>query len=80
MKRRFCRSPRKNSSKVGDRQSGQIVVEYILVLIVAVALAFVIVRGFINREEGNEGLVIQAWMRMLGAIGSDTADDIKRAN
>lgn len=59
-------------------QSGQIVVEYLLLLVVAVGLATLITKTMINRDESNPGIVLSAWRDLLTAIGSDKADDIQR--
>ncbi|HEX4924762.1 MAG TPA: hypothetical protein VFV50_11780 [Bdellovibrionales bacterium] len=62
-----------------SRQQGQIVVEYLLLLIVAVAIVAFAIRGLVQRQEGQDGgVIIQVWDEMLRAIGSDPADDIKR--
>jgi hypothetical protein len=61
-------------------QSGQIILEYVLLLMFAVSIAAVITKAMIGRETGNPGFVIKAWDAMLQEIGKDTADDIKRGN
>lgn len=70
----------KPSGKRPARQSekGQIVVEYVLLLVVAVSLAILITRFMVNRNPDSPGLVIQTWSRILNTIGSDSADDIRR--
>ena len=59
-------------------QSGQIVVEYLLLLVVAVGLATLITKTMISRDEGNPGFVLSAWRDLVTAIGADKADDIQR--
>lgn len=56
-------------------QKGQVAVEYILLLTVAVIVAFLIVNSMVSREEGEEGFLIKAWQSMLTTMGSDYADD-----
>jgi len=76
-----CHFPRsQRSGKVGLRQSqaGQIVIEYILLLAIAVAMAVLITKTLIGRDPGNEGFVLAAWSELLVQIGADTADDVKR--
>lgn len=65
---------RKNRS--GKRESGQIVVEYVLLLVVAVSLATLITRTMISQSQGQTGFVITFWQQILDQIGSDKADDI----
>lgn len=55
-------------------QSGQIVVEYVLLLAIAVSLGMVIVTQLINRdpsEPGNSGAVIKKWSDIQQTIGDD---------
>lgn len=55
-------------------QSGQIVVEYMLLLVIAVAIAALLIRGLANRTEGSEGLVVERWKAIQKEIGSDLPD------
>lgn len=52
-------------------QRGQIVVEYVLLLIVTVALASLIVAQIAKRDPDNPGLVVGRWHQLLQFIGSD---------
>ena len=56
------------------RQSGQIVVEYVLLLIVAIALAALITKGFVSRDPGSPGFLITSWNSLITQIGADHAD------
>lgn len=60
------------------RERGQVVVEYVLLLIVSVTIAFVITRLMVGRDPGNPGFVISTWQAIVEEIGSDRADDIRR--
>ena len=64
--------PRRQSER------GQIVVEYVLLLAVAVIVAALITKTMISRDPNNPGFVLQAWQEIVNEIGADTADDIKR--
>jgi hypothetical protein len=68
------------SSKAGRRQSesGQIIVEYVLLLVIAIGLATILTRALVSRTQGDEGIVIRAWEEMLNQIAADHPDDIKR--
>lgn len=59
-------------------ERGQIIVEYVLLLVFAVTIAMLITRAMVSRDPGNPGFVVQAWHAALTQIGSDKADDIKR--
>jgi hypothetical protein len=63
---------------VGQGQSGQIVVEYILLLCVAVAVAALITKTMVSTDKDNPGFVLSAWKNIVHTIGSDMADDIDR--
>lgn len=56
------------------KQSGQIVVEYVLLLTIAVTLAMIVVSQLIKRDTedpSNSGALIQKWNQMQEAIGQD---------
>lgn len=72
---RLSRSSR-YGSRLGER--GQVVVEYVLLLVASVTLALLITRLMVGRDPGNPGFVISAWNAMVKEIGSDNADDIQR--
>jgi hypothetical protein len=59
-------------------QSGQIVVEYVLLLVIAVIVAALITKTMISPNPDNPGFVLTAWKNVVEAIGADKPDDIKR--
>jgi hypothetical protein len=73
------RSLKKRNGKTSKRQdTGQIVVEYVLLMIVAVALSALVMRSCVSRQEDQAGMIIQLWDTMVRTIGADTADEIKK--
>ena len=66
--------------KEGQSQSGQIVIEYVLLLIIAIGLAALITSTMVRNDESNPGIVLNAWTRILDAIGSDQADEVQTTN
>lgn len=57
-----------------QRQRGQIVVEYILLLSIAVTIAMVIVSKLVKRDmddTANSGAIIQKWREMQETIAND---------
>jgi len=60
------------SSDKKNRQRGQIIVEYILLLVIVVGLAALIVRGVVHRDKDEPGFLIKAWNNMIQTIGADT--------
>ncbi|AHZ85219.1 hypothetical protein AB1A81_12485 [Bdellovibrio bacteriovorus] len=53
---------------------GQIVVEYVLLLVLAVSLAALLVSRLVSREEGNEGILVAKWQNILQVIADDLPD------
>jgi len=58
------------------KAQGQAAVEYILLLTVAVIIAFTIMSLMVSRSEGDEGFMIKAWQSMLETMGNDYPDDV----
>lgn len=59
-----------------QNDAGQIVVEYVLLLVIAVSLVALISRAMVSQRPGETGFVIGVWQDVLSAIGSDKADDV----
>ncbi|MGE3973767.1 MAG: hypothetical protein AB7F59_04495 [Bdellovibrionales bacterium] len=74
MNRQICSSHKKLNGKTN---SGQIVVEYVMLMIVAIAIASLMMRGCVSRQQDQAGMMIQLWDKMLLVIGEDTADELK---
>lgn len=53
---------------------GQLIIEYILLLVISVTLALMITKALVNRNADNPGVLIARWHRMLNMIGLDYAD------
>lgn len=52
--------------------------EYVLLMVVAVTLGALLMRGCVERKPGPEGgSIIQLWNQLLLAIGADKADEVK---
>lgn len=71
------RQPAKYQSGV-QRERGQIILEYVLLLIFAVGIALMITRQMVGRDPDNPGFVIKGWTKVIQAIGADQADDTKK--
>lgn len=50
---------------------GQIVVEYILLLVIGVTIAAILIRGLASRSESNPGIVVKRWKEIQKEIGGD---------
>lgn len=53
---------------------GQVVVEYVLLLVIAVALATLITRELVKRDPENPGILVKKWDDILKTIGEDLPD------
>ena len=55
-------------------QSGQIVVEYVLLLVISVTIAFIITTSMVSRDPNNPGFLINKWVQIITMIGADEID------
>jgi uncharacterized protein (UPF0333 family) len=56
---------------------GQIVVEYVLLLLVAVSISAVLVSQLVSRNADNPGFLVVKWHEILKVIGDDVPDKKK---
>lgn len=54
---------------------GQIVVEYILLLVIAVAVAVLMTSTMVSRSAESPGFIVVKWMQILETIGKDVVDE-----
>lgn len=66
--------PTKNETK---GQSGQVIVEYILLLVFSLTIGVLVTKLFVNRAEGKEGFVILQWQALIQAVAADVPDRVK---
>lgn len=59
-------------------KKGQIVVEYVLLLVIAVSLAALLISQLVSRNPDSPGLLITKWQSILKVIADDIPD--KRKN
>ncbi len=53
------------------KNSGQVVVEYVLLLVIAVAVAALITKELVKRDPDNPGILVEKWDSILKTIGED---------
>lgn len=68
------------SKDILHRASGQIVVEYVLLLVVGVTIVVLITSTMVSRNPDNPGFLVKKWFDIIKAIGADTADDLQDQN
>ncbi len=56
------------------RNAGQVIIEYILLLVVAATIAAIIVKGLASRDENSPGMVVKKWIEIQTEIGNDLPD------
>jgi len=56
-------------------QQGQIVVEYVLLMVVALTVAILITTTLVSRSDSNPGFLIVKWYQIIQTIGADMTDD-----
>ena len=59
-----------------NNQSGQILVEYILLLLIAVSCAMILTTSLVGRRSdiSDSGILIKSWHKIITAIGNDLPD------
>ncbi len=55
---------------------GQIIVEYVLLLAIAVTIAGLLISGLVSRNPDSPGAIVAAWHSMLNAIAADDAGGV----
>ena len=59
-------------------QRGQILFEYILILVLVIGIAKILIDGLVKRsqDEDERGVVIKTWVNLSDAIAEDPADEV----
>jgi len=64
------------TTRRGER--GQIVVEYVLLLVIGVGVAMLITSKMVSRDpNGPPGFLVLKWLDIIKTVGADTPDDLK---
>lgn len=56
------------------KQSGQVIVEYVLLMVIAVSLAVLLTKQLVSRNEDEPGVLTSKWQSILGEIAEDQPD------
>ena len=59
------------NSKFLGTERGQVIIEYILLMVVTVALATMIMKSVVTRDKDNPGFLMKRWQGLLTQIGKD---------
>ncbi len=63
--------------KKSQNSRGQMVVEYVLLLVVVVGLASFIVSRVVSRSSDSPGFLMVKWNQILKTIGEDKPDSVE---
>lgn len=61
----------KNNLVFLKNNKGQILVEYLLLMVIAVVCATLLIKGLVGRSDSNQGIIIKQWNRVLITLGKD---------
>lgn len=69
----------KSKKQIISNSQGQIIVEYMLLLVIAVTCATLLIKGLVGRGE-EPGIIIKNWSKMMKVIGNDLPDCSTQTN
>lgn len=64
----------KNKKIFRKHSRGQVIVEYVLLLVISVSIAALVVRQLGSRNPDEPGLIIVKWQQVLKAVAADVPD------
>jgi hypothetical protein len=71
-----CPHPKSaNFVKKAKRQAGQVVIEYILLMVVMAGIGAFLVRSFASRNIDEPGMIVAKWNQILQFIAQDNPED-----
>jgi hypothetical protein len=56
-------------------QSGQVVLEYVLLLVIVTSLGAVIIKGLVSRNQDEPGLLVAKWHSIIKTIAADNPEE-----
>lgn len=59
-------------------QSGQVVVEYVLLMIIAISFGYLLMSKLVSRSTDNPGIITAKWHNLLDTIAGDLPDQKKK--
>lgn len=57
---------------------GQVLVEYLLLMVIAIGCVTIMTKALVNRSTENPGMIIRAWDGILKSISNDLPDCSKQ--
>ena len=69
------KAPSKRSLGLIGRQAGQVVIEYVLLMVILASLGAVIMRSFVSRDSSDPGILVAKWNNLLKTVAQDNPED-----
>lgn len=70
------RTAKPSPQSIYKNERGQIVFEYVLLLVIGVSIAILITSTMVSRNPDSPGFLIAKWYAIITTIGADHADDL----
>lgn len=61
--------------KATRKNSGQVVIEYVLLLVVVSSLGAIIIRDLVSRNQDEPGLLVAKWHSIIKTIADDIPEE-----
>lgn len=61
-------------SRFSLSEKGQVLIEYMLLMVIVISCATILMKGLVSRETGRQGAVIRVWDNIIRIIGNDLPD------
>lgn len=62
-------------------QRGQVIVEYLLIMVLMVAIAATLTKTLVGRgDDDAQGMIVKSWSRLIKVIGNDLPDCPKQTD
>jgi uncharacterized protein (UPF0333 family) len=55
-------------------EKGQVLIEYILLMVIVISCASILMRALVSRQSGRQGMVIRVWDDIIRTLGNDMPD------
>lgn len=68
------RKTQKQIAKTFNNNKGQILVEYLLLMVIAIAVATLLTKQLVSRNDQSPGMIIRQWHQIIRSIGNDVPD------
>jgi hypothetical protein len=68
-------SHKKNKTRLIQRESGQVVLEYVLLLVIVASLGAFILRSAVSRNPDEPGFLVDKWQKVLETIAQDDPEE-----